>query len=89
MPIDKRWKLKLGHLHLVNQCQSSFLSGALVKLCVFELWFVLVATGRFKIAFVTGERGIGKSSLVSLVRHLSEREESIAGSHIFPSGANV
>ncbi len=43
--------------------------------------------GRFKIGFVTGERGIGKSSLVSFVRHLSEREDQIAGSHVFLGGA--
>jgi AAA ATPase-like protein len=44
--------------------------------------------GRFKIAFVVGEYGIGKSSLVSFVRHLSEREDSIAGTHVFLGGAN-
>ncbi len=43
--------------------------------------------GRFKIGFVTGERGIGKSSLVSFVRHLGEREASIAGVHVFLGGA--
>jgi AAA+ ATPase superfamily predicted ATPase len=42
--------------------------------------------GRFKIGFVTGERGIGKSSLVSFVRHLGEREESVAGTHVFLGG---
>ncbi len=31
--------------------------------------------GRFKIGFITGERGIGKSSLVSFVRHLDEVKE--------------
>jgi AAA+ ATPase superfamily predicted ATPase len=43
--------------------------------------------GRFKIGFVTGERGIGKSSLVSFVRHLTEREDSIAGVHVFLGGS--
>ncbi len=43
--------------------------------------------GRFKIGFVTGERGIGKSSLVSFLRHLAEREESVAGAHVFLGGA--
>ena len=42
--------------------------------------------GRFKIGFVTGERGIGKSSLASFVRHLCEREEKIAGAHVFLGG---
>ena len=43
--------------------------------------------GRFKIGFVTGERGIGKTSLVSFVRHLSEREDQVAGAHVFLGGA--
>lgn len=43
--------------------------------------------GRFKIGFVTGERGIGKSSLVSFVRHLCEGEDAVAGAHIFLGGA--
>ena len=42
--------------------------------------------GRFKIGYVTGERGIGKSSLVSFVRHLGEREDCIAGVHAFLGG---
>ena len=36
--------------------------------------------GRFKIGFVTGERGIGKTSLVSFVRHLAEKQAQVAGS---------
>ena len=43
--------------------------------------------GKFKIGFVTGERGIGKSSLVTFVRHLVEREDSVAGAHVFLGGA--
>jgi AAA+ ATPase superfamily predicted ATPase len=43
--------------------------------------------GRFKIGFVTGERGIGKTSLVSFVRHLSEREDQVASAHVFLGGA--
>lgn len=42
--------------------------------------------GRFKIGFVSGERGIGKSSLVSFVRHLSDRESNVAGAHVFLGG---
>ncbi len=42
--------------------------------------------GRFKIGFVSGERGIGKSSLVSFVRHLSDRESDAAGCHVFLGG---
>ena len=42
--------------------------------------------GRFKIGFVSGERGIGKSSLASFVRHLSEHENQVAGCHVFLGG---
>jgi len=42
--------------------------------------------GRFKIGFVSGERGIGKSSLVSFVRHLVDRESEVAGCHVFLGG---
>ncbi len=42
--------------------------------------------GRFKIGFVTGERGIGKSSLTSFVRHLTEREDEVAGCHVLLGG---
>jgi hypothetical protein len=46
-------------------------------------------SGRFSIGFVTGERGIGKSSLVSFVRHLSERTEGTAGCHVFLGGVRA
>ena len=42
--------------------------------------------GRFTIGFVSGERGIGKSSLASFVRHLSEHESQVAGCHVFLGG---
>ena len=42
--------------------------------------------GRFGIGFISGERGIGKSSLVSFVRHLSEHDGSVAGCHVFLGG---
>lgn len=44
------------------------------------------AAGRLRVGFVAGERGIGKSSLVSFVRHLTEREERVAGAHVFLGG---
>lgn len=44
--------------------------------------------GRFKIGFVSGERGIGKSSLASFVRHLSEQESQVAGCHVFLGGVH-
>ena len=42
--------------------------------------------GRFKIGFVSGERGIGKTSLVAFVRHLVERDHDVAGCHVFLGG---
>ena len=42
--------------------------------------------GKFRIGFVSGERGIGKSSLASFVRHLSEHESQVAGCHVFLGG---
>ena len=42
--------------------------------------------GRFKIGFVSGERGIGKSSLAAFVRRLVERERQVAGCHVFLGG---
>jgi hypothetical protein len=45
--------------------------------------------GKFRIGFVAGERGIGKSSLVSFVRHLAERDEGVAAAHVFLGGVNT
>ena len=42
--------------------------------------------GRFKIGFISGERGIGKSSLMSFVRHLSEQGSAVAGCHVSLGG---
>lgn len=40
------------------------------------------SNGRFGIGFVTGERGIGKSSLAGFVRWLAEREQQAVGCHV-------
>ena len=42
--------------------------------------------GRLTIGFVSGERGIGKSSLVSLVRRLAEKDGGVVGCHAFLGG---
>ena len=42
--------------------------------------------GHFRIGFVSGERGIGKSSLAHFVRFLAEHESKIAGCHVFLGG---
>ena len=44
------------------------------------------ARGRFRIGFVSGERGIGKSSLAAFVRRLVEQETDAMGCHVFLGG---
>jgi AAA+ ATPase superfamily predicted ATPase len=44
------------------------------------------AGGKLQVAFLTGERGIGKSSLASFVRRLAEREQGVLGLHTFLGG---
>lgn len=44
------------------------------------------ARGRFSIGFVSGERGIGKSSLAAFVRRLVEAENDAVGCHVFLGG---
>lgn len=48
-----------------------------------------VSAKRIEVAFVAGERGIGKSSLVSFVRHLCERDFSTLGIHAFMGGVDT
>lgn len=47
---------------------------------------VAAATGRLQVAFLSGERGIGKSSLASFVRYLAERDNRFLGVHAFLGG---
>lgn len=44
---------------------------------------------RLKIAFISGERGIGKSSIADVVRILSDREHNIVGCHTLLGGVNA
>jgi AAA+ ATPase superfamily predicted ATPase len=44
------------------------------------------AGGRVEIIFVSGERGIGKTSLASFVRVAAERQEQMVGIHTFLGG---
>lgn len=44
------------------------------------------ARGRFGIGFVSGERGIGKSSLAAFVRRLVEADDDAVGCHVFLGG---
>ncbi len=43
---------------------------------------------RLQVAFLTGERGIGKSSLASFVRFIAEREQNVLGLHTFLGGVS-
>lgn len=42
--------------------------------------------GKLQVVFLTGERGIGKSSLTSFVRFVGERDHKILGLHTFLGG---
>ncbi len=46
------------------------------------------ADGRLRVAFLDGERGIGKSSLASIVRSVSERDLRVLGIHSFLGGVS-
>ncbi|MBI4459701.1 MAG: ATP-binding protein [Acidobacteria bacterium] len=46
------------------------------------------ASGRLEVGFLIGERGIGKSSLASFVKLLSEREHGMLGLHTFLGGVD-
>jgi hypothetical protein len=45
------------------------------------------AQGTLSVGFVTGERGIGKSSLAAFVRHLVEQDDDAVGCHVYLGGA--
>jgi len=44
------------------------------------------ATGRNENVFISGERGIGKSSLAGFIRYLAEKEHSLVGTHCYLGG---
>ena len=46
------------------------------------------AGGRLQVAFLDGERGIGKSSLASIVRSIAERDLRVLGIHSFLGGVS-
>jgi hypothetical protein len=45
--------------------------------------------GHLQVAFMVGERGIGKSSLASFSRYLVEREDRMIGLHAFLGGVTT
>lgn len=46
------------------------------------------ARGTLGVGFVTGERGIGKSSLAAFVRHLAEHDSDAVGCHVYLGGVD-
>lgn len=44
------------------------------------------ARGKFQIGYISGERGIGKSSLAAFVRYVAQRESEALGCHVFLGG---
>ena len=63
-----------------------FFVGRLPEIERLRSMVVASSEGRFKIGYVSGERGIGKSSLAAFVRRLVERERNVAGCHVFLGG---
>ena len=51
-------------------------------------WVRAAGRGVFKVGFITGERGIGKSSLASFVRRLCERDGDVTGCHVYLGGVH-
>jgi hypothetical protein len=47
-----------------------------------------VAQGRLEIGFLIGERGIGKSSLASIIRHQATQQGNLVGLHTFLGGVS-
>lgn len=46
------------------------------------------AQGHFRVAFLAGERGIGKTSLASYVKGIAEQQHNMVGVHVMLGGAN-
>ncbi len=67
---------------------TEFFVGRLAEIERLRAMVGAATQGKFRTGFVTGERGIGKSSLVSFVRHLAEREQKTAGAHVYLGGVN-
>ena len=47
------------------------------------------AKGRLRVAFLSGERGIGKSSLAAYVKSYAEQSHNMVGAHVMLGGANT
>ena len=63
-----------------------FFVGRLAQVERLERKVAAAVQGRVQLAFVSGERGIGKSSLASFVRFIAERDDQILGLHTFLGG---
>lgn len=45
--------------------------------------------GRTRVGFISGERGIGKSSLAGFVRWIAERHDGVVGCHVYLGGVQT
>jgi len=63
-----------------------FFVGRLAEIAHLKEKVAAAASGRLQVAFLSGERGIGKSSLVSFMRFIVERDHKVLGLHTFLGG---
>lgn len=68
--------------------QVEFFVGRLAEVTRLKEKVTSIATGRLQVAFLCGERGIGKSSLASFVRFITERDAQVLGLHTFLGGVS-
>ena len=65
---------------------AEFFVGRLAEIKYLKKEVARAESGRLEVGFLIGERGIGKSSLASFVRSLSERDRRMIGLHAFLGG---
>ena len=63
-----------------------FFVGRIAEIERLQSMVIASTRGQFKIGFISGERGIGKSSLASFVRYLSDSSCNAAGCHVYLGG---
>lgn len=65
-----------------------FFVGRLAEVSRLKEKVAATTTGRLQVAFLSGERGIGKSSLASFTRFITERDNHVLGLHTFLGGVS-